>query len=122
MLVASTSVFGFHCTTPAASSSRTPVMMASRTCKDRPPEGSISRSRSQWVCDSGLRDGAALLIARSASNSLQHRLSPPSWLPRLDHLVAPANSALRTNLKSNLGQSGFSMHKHVDHPAWPADA
>src|SRR5262245_54722277 len=83
--------------------SRTQLMTASRTCKDRPPEGSIGRSRSQWVCDSGLRDGAALLIATSASNSLQRRLSPPSWLPRSDHLVGPANSALRTNLKSNLG-------------------
>src|SRR5262249_10194020 len=90
-------------TTPAASSSRTPAMTASRTCKDRPPEGSIGRSRSQWVCDSGLRHGAALLIATPASNSLQRRLSPPSWLPRSDHLVGPANSALRTNLKSNLG-------------------
>jgi hypothetical protein len=35
MLVASTAI-------PAASSSRTPAMTASQTCKDRPPEGSIS--------------------------------------------------------------------------------
>src|SRR5262249_42906755 len=73
------------------------------TLQRSPTEGSIGRSRSQWVCDSSLRDEAALLIATSASNSLQRRLSPPSWLPRLDHLVGPANSALRTNLKSNLG-------------------
>jgi hypothetical protein len=102
MLVASTSVFGFNCISPANA-----AMTASRTCKDRPPKGSISadrgRSQPSWVCGSGLRDGAALLIATSASNSLQRRLSPPSWLPRLDHLVGPANSALRTNLKSNLG-------------------
>jgi hypothetical protein len=42
MLVASTSVFGFNCISPANA-----AMTASRTCKDRPPEGSISRSRSQ---------------------------------------------------------------------------
>src|SRR6516165_1626280 len=99
MLVASTAI-------PAASSSRTPAMTASRTCKDRPPEGTISRSRSQSAVlslRSGLRDGAALLIATSASNSQQRRLSLPSWLLRLDHLVGPANSALRTHLKSNLG-------------------
>jgi hypothetical protein len=38
----------------------------------------------------------ALLIATSASNSRRRRPSPPSSLPRLDHLSDPANSALQS--------------------------
>jgi hypothetical protein len=45
----------------------------------------------------------APLIATSASNSQQRRLSPPSSLPRSDHLSDSANSASRTNLKSSPG-------------------
>ena len=76
MLVASTSVFGFHCTTPAASSSRTPHGGLARR--------RVAVGRRVASCASWMSVSASMAVdARGAAKPQGCRGQPRPQLPSL---------------------------------------